>query len=56
VNKDRRKQLREAYRLMGEARRIVEIEQGEERDNDDRIEEADLAIEDANKIGQKGYR
>jgi hypothetical protein len=63
MNNDRRRQLREACRLMGEARQIVEMAQQEERDVDavsfleqvlDRIEEAEQAIEDAILIGQKG--
>jgi hypothetical protein len=63
MNDDRRKRLRDAARLAGEARQIVDTILTEETDADaisyletagDSLDEADAAIEDAIKIGRKG--
>jgi hypothetical protein len=63
MNDDRRKRLRDAARLVGEARQIIDTILTEETDADavsylesagDSLDEADSAIEDAIKIGRKG--
>lgn len=62
MNATRRKQLREAARLAGEARQIIDTILTEEPDADavsyleqaaEQLDEADTAIESAIKVGRK---